>query len=996
MRKLSTTLCLTLAVLLGSAGVSFALPECEGSPSSQTRNDMVSQGFENWDECIGVFTWKTGDKYIGEWEDGEFHGEGKFISSSGEVEEGIWENHEFQYAQKISPTITALNASDSTRKLGNKIVPLSPGCPDSPTDDSDIAREWDSCVGTLTFAKSGNKYVGEFRNGNFNGQGAFTFAKSGTKFVGEYKDGKRNGHFTVTYGSGNKFVGEYRDAKKHGHGTLTFAKSGNKYVGEFRNGKFNGQGAFTFANSNKYVGEFKDGKRNGHFTVTYGSGDKYLGGFRNNKKHGHSIYTYANGQVKEGIWENGKFLRAKKISPRKIVRKTPSSPSLKKPVQSFALPDGRSICHGSPSSSLTIIKRWNYCFGIFILSTGHRYAGYWEDGKQHGQGTFTFKDGNKYVGEWRNDYYHGQGTYTFGDGQVKKGIWRNGKLLHTKVLADGEVKKGISENGKLLHTKKISPRKIVRKPSLFVVYNPGWGQSPSCALPRCRGDLGQKHWSDCIGTKVFTSGEKYTGEWEKGERHGSGVNTYPNGNKFVGQWKNDNKQGPGVYTNKLSETNWIIKKGYWWNNKLKKQARGIRLHTIAIKLPSGMSENDDLQREIADNKNKNYKKNKPSNSFAYDGVVDTWRTPSIVRIRSLAHKGNPIAQMHLAFFHDKGGDVCNGKSIRVEKLPKDCSKAFGWMKRSAGQGYAPAQYRMGRYLLTKGYISAFCRSDHYYNEKAGVKWYKLAAQQGHVGAQYSLGRWFDHPKKNYKAAAKWYKLAAQQGHVHSQYSLGQMFARVGEFEKKNYIYSHMWLNIAASHGSWKGVVEREKVASLMTPSQIEKAQDLAQRKCVRKKGKGCRLCTKPSDRKCLRIIKKFDLFDPLQQGIAALSKNNYTTALRIFRGLAEQGNYRAQAYLGMIWVAAPRPRNIRLKIGNVKGWAARKVQGYMWLTIADSHQVKEKICWDRRCWTPAEWMEILRTKRRVSPRAVEIAQNLARECEIKSYKGCGGILIQTN
>ena len=33
MKTLLTTVCLTIAVLLGSVGVSFALPQCEGSPT---------------------------------------------------------------------------------------------------------------------------------------------------------------------------------------------------------------------------------------------------------------------------------------------------------------------------------------------------------------------------------------------------------------------------------------------------------------------------------------------------------------------------------------------------------------------------------------------------------------------------------------------------------------------------------------------------------------------------------------------------------------------------------------------------------------------------------------------------------------------------------------------------------------------------------------------------------------------------------------------------
>ena len=41
----------------------------------------------------------------------------------------------------------------------------------------------------------------------------------GDKYVGEWKDNNRNGQGTYTYANGDKYVGEYRDDKRHGQGT---------------------------------------------------------------------------------------------------------------------------------------------------------------------------------------------------------------------------------------------------------------------------------------------------------------------------------------------------------------------------------------------------------------------------------------------------------------------------------------------------------------------------------------------------------------------------------------------------------------------------------------------------------------------------------------------------------------------------------------------------------------------------------------------------------
>ena len=67
---------------------------------------------------------------------------------------------------------------------------------------------------------------------------------------------------SYTWANGDKYVGEWRDGKYHGQGTFTWA-SGAKYVGGFKDDKRHGQGTFTGASGTKYVGGWKDGKRDG-------------------------------------------------------------------------------------------------------------------------------------------------------------------------------------------------------------------------------------------------------------------------------------------------------------------------------------------------------------------------------------------------------------------------------------------------------------------------------------------------------------------------------------------------------------------------------------------------------------------------------------------------------------------------------------------------------------------------------------------------------------
>ena len=137
MRKLITTLCLSFAVLLGSIGSSSALPPCPYSlPTSDWNvcfgtktllfgNKYVGEFRNGKGHGHGTQTWTNGHKYVGEWKNGKMHGQGTYTYADGDkyvgefrfnnwnghgtythadgtIEEGVWENKKFQYAQSAS------------------------------------------------------------------------------------------------------------------------------------------------------------------------------------------------------------------------------------------------------------------------------------------------------------------------------------------------------------------------------------------------------------------------------------------------------------------------------------------------------------------------------------------------------------------------------------------------------------------------------------------------------------------------------------------------------------------------------------------------------------------------------------------------------------------------------------------------------------------------------------------------------------------------------
>ena len=185
--------------------------------------------------------------------------------------------------------------------------------------------------GTFYYKKSGDKYVGDWKYNNRNGNGTYYFSNS-NKYVGEWKDNRKNGQGTYYFTNGDKYVGEWKDGRKNGNGIYT-KNSVVRYVGEWKDGRKNGNGVYTYPNGQKtsgkfykgypsygtelysgvsgekYIGNFKNWKRHGQGTYYYKNGNKYEGQWKNGKEHGSGILTSKN-KIKKGIWENGKFMYA--------------------------------------------------------------------------------------------------------------------------------------------------------------------------------------------------------------------------------------------------------------------------------------------------------------------------------------------------------------------------------------------------------------------------------------------------------------------------------------------------------------------------------------------------------------------------------------------------------------------------------------------------------------------------------------------------------------
>ena len=110
---------------------------------------------------------------------------------------------------------------------------------------------------------------------------------------------------------------------------------------------------------------------------------------------------------------------------------------------------------------------------------------------------------------------------------------------------------------------------------------------------------------------------------------------------------------------------------------------------------------------------------------------------------------------------------------------------------------------------------------------------RARAEAGDAEAQNLLGIMYDYglsvPQDDAEAA-RWFRLAADQGHAESQYELGGRYW-TGEGVPQDYVQAHTWYNLAASRLTGErrdlAVRERDRVAGLMTSTQITEAQRLA-------------------------------------------------------------------------------------------------------------------------------------------------------------------------
>lgn len=118
------------------------------------------------------------------------------------------------------------------------------------------------------------------------------------RYVGEFKNGEWNGRGTLKKANGEIYDGYWKDDQPHGYVEMTFS-SGSTYKGNYVNGKREGYGVFKVSGKDLlFKGYWKnDGREGPGVLIDLISGNKLRSNFVEDRLHGEAELELSNGEV---------------------------------------------------------------------------------------------------------------------------------------------------------------------------------------------------------------------------------------------------------------------------------------------------------------------------------------------------------------------------------------------------------------------------------------------------------------------------------------------------------------------------------------------------------------------------------------------------------------------------------------------------------------------------------------------------------------------------
>jgi hypothetical protein len=271
-----------------------------------------------------------------------------------------------------------------------------------PKCEGEWNKKWTNCFGKqITWSSNPLKknaiYVGEFKNGEHNGQGIITFF-NGEQYNGEFKNGNYHGQGTYIWANGKIYSGEYNNDVWSGFATFMTTPE-IYYSGYFKNNFMDGKGAVHINQKGSFVGELKEGKR-----------------------------------IKEGP------------VPNNILTYCPGE-DYKKWIDCYVEVELETVSYYGRFDN----QHFN---GLGAsITKNDKYFGELKNGQREGFGTVTWTGVNKkssgtYTGEFKNNLFNGWGVIQYGDGFIYTGTFVDDKQ-HGDGICFSNKFKGVAMDCKM-------------------------------------------------------------------------------------------------------------------------------------------------------------------------------------------------------------------------------------------------------------------------------------------------------------------------------------------------------------------------------------------------------------------------------------------------------------------------------------------------------------------------------------------------------------------
>ncbi|CCW70135.1 unnamed protein product [Phytomonas sp. Hart1] len=435
------------------------------SPSAVSSSAPMELPWNTKKNLLKAFrVYRTDDRYGGQWENGQFHGEGVLLTSTFSYQ-GNWKDGHMhgtaiiQYERNYvdyypkGENDTGMDMGVSTLFLRG-LSYLSP-FEDTTTKPKEYIGEMEQFrlrhgFGMMRYY-NGDVYQGNWVNNRRHGNGKF-LKSDGEIYEGMWERDERHGAGTIQYIDGNCFKGMLEHNLRSGEGMMIFT-NGDQYYGNFAKNHIDGHGTMRFKNGDVYVGHWRDGIRHGDGKYTLKrKGVIVRGNFNKGLIEGNGTVEHPDVSLFVGVFERGERIKGTLfwISPsvgdvvgeEKGAKNEDSTPiSLFDGVMGGAPSAPHSLPPASPQTQI-IFSVGKKCYqgewvgenmhgkGLLWYFNGDFYYGFFKNNKRHGPGNMRhIESGSEYSGNFVEDKQHGFGVEQAADGLIKAGWWENDEFV---------------------------------------------------------------------------------------------------------------------------------------------------------------------------------------------------------------------------------------------------------------------------------------------------------------------------------------------------------------------------------------------------------------------------------------------------------------------------------------------------------------------------------------------------------------------------------------